>query len=229
MKKGFTMAEVLITLGVIGIVAAMTLPSLIAKHQKKVVVTRLKKSYTILNQWLIKSQLVNGAYDTWPVGKDVNVNDYFNRYIKPFFNGVKVCTLAEDCGYTSDKPWKNLSGSTVNWGLKTDNTRILFLLNDGTAVFIPRNTFDASGGNIYVNQLYMYVDVNGALSPNTLGHDVFIFRMDDKNTLRPLCYNKTEDYIKAHCAKNGDITRNENCCTDKIMADGWEIKSDYPW
>ena len=45
MKKAFTLAEVLITLGIIGIVAAMTLPTLIGKYQKKQTVTQLKKAY----------------------------------------------------------------------------------------------------------------------------------------------------------------------------------------
>ena len=43
--KAFTMAEVLITLGIIGIVAAMTLPALVAKYQKNVTSNRLKKKY----------------------------------------------------------------------------------------------------------------------------------------------------------------------------------------
>ena len=50
MKNGFTLAEVLITLGIIGIVAAMTLPALVGKYQKKVTVTRLKKFYSTMQQ-----------------------------------------------------------------------------------------------------------------------------------------------------------------------------------
>ena len=45
MKKGFTLAEVLITLGIIGVVAAMTLPTLMQNYQKKVAVERAKKAY----------------------------------------------------------------------------------------------------------------------------------------------------------------------------------------
>ena len=59
-KAAFTMAEVLITLGIIGIVAAMTLPSLIGKWQKKVTIANLKKSYTILSQLVLRSQEDNG-------------------------------------------------------------------------------------------------------------------------------------------------------------------------
>ena len=50
MKKAFTLAEVLITLGVIGIVAALTMPALIVNYQKKVLETRIKKFYSVLNQ-----------------------------------------------------------------------------------------------------------------------------------------------------------------------------------
>ena len=49
-KAAFTLAEVLITLGIIGIVAAMTLPTLIANYQKKVVETRLISFYSKINQ-----------------------------------------------------------------------------------------------------------------------------------------------------------------------------------
>ena len=55
-KAGFTLAEVLITLGIIGIVAAMTIPGLIAKHQKIVTATQLKKAYTTLAQALTIAQ-----------------------------------------------------------------------------------------------------------------------------------------------------------------------------
>ena len=199
-KKGFTLAEVLITLGVIGVVAALTLPSLIANHQKKVTITRLKKAYTVLSQGLIQSQLVNGNYDTWPVGQDVVVDDYFNTYFKPFYNGIKICETATDCGYKARYPWNNLSGEQIGWGLFSDDTRILFVLNDGTVVFIPVSHPDPSGDPFFLNYLLVYVDVNGALSPNVLGHDVFLYQMDSKNTLRPYCYASTNTYINEHCA-----------------------------
>ena len=49
-KKGFTLAEVLITLGIIGIVAAMTIPMLISKYQKRVIETTLKEDFSIFSQ-----------------------------------------------------------------------------------------------------------------------------------------------------------------------------------
>lgn len=49
-RYGFTLAEVLITLGIIGVVASLTMPSLIANHRKEVLKTELKKAYSELQQ-----------------------------------------------------------------------------------------------------------------------------------------------------------------------------------
>ena len=64
-NKAFTLAEVLITLGIIGIVAAMTLPALVGKYQKKVTVERLKKVYTVLSQAVLMSVKDHEAIEYW--------------------------------------------------------------------------------------------------------------------------------------------------------------------
>ena len=75
MKKGFTLAEVLITLGIIGIVAALTIPTLIAKHQKQVFATQLKKSYSSIGQALQMAQLEYGDMSGWEnLAEDINQN-----------------------------------------------------------------------------------------------------------------------------------------------------------
>lgn len=52
-KYAFTLAEVLITMGIIGIVAALTIPALIANYQKQVTVDRLKKSFSVISNALL--------------------------------------------------------------------------------------------------------------------------------------------------------------------------------
>ena len=64
---GFTLAEVLITLGIIGVVAAMTMPSLIANHQEKVTVTKVKKVYSILSQAYLIAVEEYGTPDEWVI------------------------------------------------------------------------------------------------------------------------------------------------------------------
>ena len=224
-KCAFTLAEVLITLGVIGIVAAMTLPSLIKKQEKLILVNKLKKTYTVLNQQFMRAQLDNGDYDTWAKGEKIVVETYFNTYFKPYFNNATICKNARACGYKTIYPWKNINGSQLVWALVSDSTRVCFMLNDGTFIFLPRNTTGSAGQPVYVN--YMYVDINGFKNPNIVGHDVFIFQLVDKKGLIPYCSDKSENDINADCTKNS--SGNVNCCTAKIISDGWEIKDDYPW
>ena len=63
--KAFTLAEVLITLGIIGIVAAMTLPTLINNHNKKVTITRLKHFQSLMSQAFNQSTVENGDFSGW--------------------------------------------------------------------------------------------------------------------------------------------------------------------
>ena len=62
-KIAFTLAEVLITLGIIGVVAAMTMPALIGNYQKKQTVSALQKAYTTLAQAVKLSELSNGEFE----------------------------------------------------------------------------------------------------------------------------------------------------------------------
>ena len=65
----FTLAEVLITLGIIGVVAAMTMPALIEHHQKSVISSRLKKFYSSINQAIKLSEVDNGSSEYWDILK----------------------------------------------------------------------------------------------------------------------------------------------------------------
>ena len=64
-KAAFTLAEVLITLGIIGVVAAMTLPTLVAKYKEKQRVTQVKKAYSVLNQAFNMAKLEYGDVIDW--------------------------------------------------------------------------------------------------------------------------------------------------------------------
>ena len=64
-KTGFTLAEVLITLGIIGVVAAITIPSLMTAYNKHITETRLKKFYSLFNQAIKLSVVVNDEYEGW--------------------------------------------------------------------------------------------------------------------------------------------------------------------
>lgn len=92
-KIAFTLAEVLITLGIIGVVAAMTLPALIQNHRKGVVETALKKFYTTMNQAILQSVSENGETSYWsfPTSDSSNtVEEFYNKYFKKYLKSVKT-------------------------------------------------------------------------------------------------------------------------------------------
>ena len=77
-KWGFTLAEVLITLGIIGVVAALTLPNIITNYQKKVTVERLKKTYSTLWQAVQMSVVDNDEVETWNF--QLPINEFMDKY-----------------------------------------------------------------------------------------------------------------------------------------------------
>src|SRR5574344_790741 len=86
-KAAFTLAEVLIVLGIIGVVAAMTLPNLIEKYQKLETVTALKKQYTVLQQVVKRSELDNGSVNDWDYSADALT--FYKTYLKPYMQVSK--------------------------------------------------------------------------------------------------------------------------------------------
>ena len=102
-SKGFTLAEVLITLGIIGVVAALTIPTLIQKYTNKVVETRLVQFYSSINQAVKLSEIDNGDKKLWykdvsggVPDKDGNLpstsdaQEWFETYLAPYMKISKI-------------------------------------------------------------------------------------------------------------------------------------------
>ena len=86
MKRGFTMAEVLITLGILGVVIAMTLPGIMEGYEKKVTANKLKKFYTVMMQAILLAENTNGELKSWmPTADQVlsgqGFEDWYNMYL----------------------------------------------------------------------------------------------------------------------------------------------------
>lgn len=220
--KGFTLAEVLITLGIIGVVAAMTLPAIIGNYRQKATLTQLKKVYTTLNQALLLSENDNGKYEFWVKGSDMDAEKYIDKYWKPYFKTIKTCKGT--CGYKSIIPWNSLKGTSegVIHVFRSD-LRIPFYLNDGTFVSISSKI-----GNDLSTDENIYVDINGAKPPNRYASDFFVF-VRTNNGIKAACYDKTEAQVNAACSLKSNTINDAFCCMQKIINDDWQIKSDYPW
>ncbi len=194
MKKGFTLAEVLITLGIIGIVAAMTMPTLIQKHQEKVTVTQLKKTYSILSQALNLAVSEYGTVDNWDTysyeadGDGILNTDkegVIHRYTVT--NLIKHLKLSKDCGYKSegcftDNGYKRLNGDTERNFELLNNQYYKAILSDGVSIAIEGYPPDVNSSE---DRTYgeIWVDINGPQKPNVVGKDLFLFGYTNKRIL----------------------------------------------
>ncbi len=238
-KAAFTMAEVLITLGIIGIVAAMTLPSLIGKYQKKVTVTRLKRTYTVLSQAVQRSIADNGDpsgwglegfYNTAPTDENLQkfIETFSKTYIVPYLakiNKIEFGTF-KDLGYKDIK--YNGSGFTSEQMLNVKGQ--MLILNDGTVLQIRMTTYNygtEEDRDDKFQNIYITVDINGFSGPNTVGKDIFMFYVESLTGKfdfygYPL-KDITRQQVYSRCKSES------NTCGRLILMDGWEIKDDYPW
>ena len=137
MKKAFTLAEVLVTLGIIGVVAALTLPSVIQKHQEQVTVNKVKKFYSVMSQAMLMAIKDNGNLDEWKIslGEEYSVNkdtaETFMSYIKPNLKITKDCGTASGC-LGEDYSVKILSGAVHSTNYEDDERYYKFIMNDGS-------------------------------------------------------------------------------------------------
>ena len=232
----FTLAEVLITLGIIGIVAAMTLPSLVGKYQKKVTVERLKKVYTVLSQAVLMSVKDHEAIEYWNF--ELSSQEFMDTYLKPYFQNIASEITSSDTAKNSKK-YALADGTTFSgWMFKNPNP-----------------------ANHDITTFYrLEVDINGEQKPNLAGRDIFYYYIFPIKSnffnggqgniaykvpgpgLYPDGYGYDRERLKTDgwrgCDKRpGDETpdggvNNEQAgafCTALIMLDGWEIADDYRW
>ena len=215
----FTLAEVLITLGIIGVVAALTLPTLIAHNKKQTTSAKIKKVYSTISQALIRAQVDNEGIENWDYASFSNdkVEDRKNasekfaeKFLKPYLNAI---------GYDKNAKFK-ISNQQFSWP-RID-------LADGTQIFV--NT-----GACYD----IYVDINGNdKAPNEGGRDIFVFLLcnankggNQYNQPRFSAYGHSvtasRNTLKSFCASTTETLH--QFCTGLLQCDNWEFKDDYPF
>ena len=221
-KTAFTLAEVLITLGIIGIVAALTIPTLVTNIQKKQTVTKLQKAISVINQAYRMSYSEVGEA-TAEEAQSMGATAYFEKYWAPYIKTAHICKTYSDCGYNSSFPFYKRNGGSMN--LSLIGFRTTFYTSDGFLYII----FVAQSGTTgAVENTSIFVDLNGGKGPNKLGYDVFTFQRNVDSVkggyVTPTGQQSGTEYVNQNC-----ISGNGYLCTEKIRRDGWQIKDDYGW
>lgn len=176
--KAFSLAEVLITIGIIGMIATLTLQTIIPKTTETKTTNQLKKTYSTLQQALIRAIAENGPIDSWGISMEPGYGGekILLKKLSPHLQTLKICEDGTGC--YPNITYKNIDGSSyVNWNILSDRSAVI--LNDGTMVM-----FNTSSAKNFSEFGQIYVDINGAKPPNQVGIDFFYFYIF-KNALIP--------------------------------------------
>ncbi|MCM1339905.1 MAG: prepilin-type N-terminal cleavage/methylation domain-containing protein, partial [Muribaculaceae bacterium] len=218
-KAAFTLAEVLITLGIIGVVAAMTIPGLIQNNKATRLRSQFLKSYSTIQQAFRQMEADDVSLDP---------ATYRTRtFYKSFKNYFKA---AQDCGVGGAYLCNNLAGTSYHTltGVATPSLFQgdqflddgMILLSDGTLLFI----------NNAALSLYVSVDLNGYNTPpNRWGYDLFMFQFLD-GELRTMGSENTDfQDAEQYCSLTSTNKLNGVACAHKAKTDSdyfkWVVKT----
>ena len=227
-SAAFTLAEVLVTLGIIGVASAMTVPTLMQNYQRQSYVTQLHKVYNELSQALLRYQTDKNAINFKEAG--LSGSEAYTEFQKNYFKVVQDCGTTQTPCFASS--YKKMSGSSTNFKCKYG----CMSLASGAAI---------GGYGDGTNGVYeIVVDVNGQKGPNIFGRDAFTMYIytaqnviddlalknpDDMNDSTwdsessvPLTQDQREKNFQRAC--QGDAKPGEwHGCFGKILNDNWQM------
>lgn len=220
-KGGYTLAEVLIVLAIIGVVAAIVIGSLLINAQKTNYITSLQKANSSLASAINRSQVDNSTMSVWNF--KLNSESFTNQYFSKYLNIINICDNKEGCFANSYYTKDGSSTSNLDDYYK-------FILTDGIAVGIKSA---GEGGCTDTNPSIcatIVVDVNSTQGPNQWGKDLFEFSIyGNLNAIVPSgTFSSYDEKIKKWIAADASEI-DTNCmstgeyCAAKIANEGWEI------
>ncbi|MBR1754620.1 type II secretion system protein [bacterium] len=173
--KAFTLAEVLITLGIIGVVAALTIPTLMQKFDERETVTKMKKMYSTLTTAYQNYFADNGVPE--PQANNSDGATYVFNIFKPYLKIAQDCGVTNTGGCLANVTYKTKDGNNY-YNYSTGSAHYKALLADGSALIFKSN----SGSDVYFEVFY---DINGPKGPNQWGYDLFAFSCYDDGKCFP--------------------------------------------
>lgn len=225
---GFTLAEVLITLGIIGVVAAMTIPTLINNSQKSQYVAGLQKSISTLSNGFKQIMTDTGCSDmpcTGIIGADSEAT-VDNIETAKVFSVIKKCHINQSGCHDKMVSYLN----TVQAWVPSANYSML-VLKDGTVMgysTVLPNCDHIAGNNQYAETCVYHtiIDVNGPKAPNIIGRDVFRFYISKYGNLLPVGAKDATDtwgYWDTIGGYACNSSGTGETCMGRIMEQSWQM------
>ena len=196
MKKGFTLSEILITLVVLGIIAALTIPMAYVNTKNRERMIGLQKAFSTIQKAMYVAHAEYGDMTAWkiPASGEYERAAAVAKYLLPELLTAKICGKHTGC-FAPNTTYKYLNGS--DWAILDErNDLYKFMMADGISVGIKYYPEANSQG--------FFVDVNSWEGPNVRGIDQFVFAIDTENTMiYPYGKDLSDDEINANCSKTG--------------------------
>lgn len=240
---GFTLAEVLITLGIIGVVAAITMPALVANYQKHVTVNRLKETYAKITQVINLAQsdvgqdpegsILNNLLEGADGSTIEDSTEFFvDNYIVPYMKTSKISKFKSPSSLGFPL-YKDLAGKLDSdaYTFYGSNRYVIVELANGVIMYIHNGATGVYAENSSQMSIIIFVDINGLKNPNVTGKDLFAMSYYAKSRKLAMLYSNSSNnksYYLEHC-KKGEGTIRNRACGALIQYDGWKISPDYPW
>ncbi|MBE7710277.1 MAG: type II secretion system protein [Cyanobacteria bacterium SIG32] len=238
-KSAFTLAEVLITLAIIGVVAAMTIPTLISDYQEKQTITALKKNYAIFNEAFRLAYAENGDISTWGfselnhIENEDGSRDYdteenlesgkllFDK-IKPYLKLVKTCEpYSADCMAPVEGTATKDYTIPYYSGILNNGTSFYLFGRDPNCAYVNDNANLAKPNPTKTLCADLTIDINGKdKGENYWGKDVFRFSIT-QNGIFPRGIQSDDGFpFESYCHPlDGNRSTYGEACT------GWVIEN----
>ena len=236
MKKGFTLAEILITLAIVGVVASMTIPTLVTSNQKKVWANSLAKAANTIGNSLSLMISRDGSYglSDSSLWEDVaNGGDLKDALVEHL---GEVMVITDGTYNVVPKTLYNVEKSTLfdDYTMITTKAGITYFIKIAEDSY---NIHDMQWTDMVADVI---IDVNGEEAPNTIGKDIFGYLISDEGRLLP--YGETgggsihgdlystsagnsNRYGTTWSVKCPDSSKADSgfCCTARVVAEGYKI------
>jgi len=230
MKKGFTLSEILITLGIVGIVAVLTVPSVMRNYRNRLYVAQLQKTYSQITnaiEAIMHEENVDNFYETtagtansWAAGgvctKGIGyfLQNSFKLSKKNCASGTNPCT-----GGSSNTSYKLINGNNIAGGISETATCVQTV--NGAAI--------CGMYNANLNVASLVVDVNGPGEPNIAGRDVFSFDIKRDGSLSDYRSGSNDPSAPGAGAGNcstdaRDIYYAAAGCLTAVIEAGWKME-----
>lgn len=236
--QAFTLAEVLITLGIIGVVAALTIPTLIANYKKQSYVTGLKKAYSEYTQALMA---VTADYDCPNDLKSTGLFTSTDSTVlsETFGSAVaKHLKLGKNCGAERGKGcispvYERFDKSNNDLAINDNGNEYKFITADGFSyLMMPYTNCNpnwSKSGHGPMSQVCaeLYIDVNGPMNgPSLLGRDVFEFWVTNGKGISVYPVGGSDDLAYGWWGTANNCSAalpRAEWCAAKVMEQGWQM------